>query len=309
MTWVMMPAVVGMCIKLWVLIAVKQSTWMNGALIGFVSVTVVQNLNELLLFHAFNLNWDTNFLIRSYYLCTIWAMVYGFYYLMDLSKYPLVKYVAIVILIAAISLTMLLLFTDIVVAGSIRLSYVATAIKGSNYWTYQLFTLVTISGWIGCLILNYRNAVKPKDEVRHFYTLIGLAPLALVSLILLVLIGAGWPLNATIILPLASTLFLLVTIRGMSLHDKHQDIRSLLPFSLENLIFNKINKANTQYAFENMSHKELMTTIERAAIEYKLRKNNGNVSKTAKSMKVERSTLYNKFKVLNIDITNFKDNT
>lgn len=305
MTWTMVPALFGICVKLWLLITAKKSRWVNTALIGFVSVLTIQGFTELLLFHGFNLDWNTNFIIRCYYLSIIAAMTYGFYYSMDSATYPVVKYIGLAICLSAVILSGLIFLTDSVISGVVRLAYITTAIKGHAYWAFQLFTLVSIVGWISCLVLNYRNAVDPKEEVRHFYALIALMPLAILSLILLVLIGIGRPLNATMVIPIVSTLFLIITIRGMNIHDKQQDIRSLVPFSLENLSVNRIKSASAQYALENMSHKELMATIERAAIEYKLKKNNGNVSKTAASMQVERSTLYSKFKILNIDQAGF----
>lgn len=57
-----------------------------------------------------------------------------------------------------------------------------------------------------------------------------------------------------------------------------------------------IELAQTQSALNNIGLKETVTKIEGALIEYKLARNNDNISETARQFGVARSTLKKKLK-------------
>ena len=197
-------------------------------------------------------------------------------------------------------LSLIALTTDHILAGASELSYTLTAVRGNYYWLYQVFMVVSIVLTIACLVSNYRDSDEPEQEVRNFYALASMAPLIIVTIVVVVLMKLGFGVNATFVFPIASTAFLLILIKGKYSQSLHRDPRGIVPNSLEARLASIITQANTQYSLEKISHKELMATLEKAVIQYKYQKNNGNVSRTANSMKIDRSTLYNKFKTLEV---------
>ncbi|NKB78130.1 MAG: hypothetical protein GKR96_14135 [Gammaproteobacteria bacterium] len=110
----------------------------------------------------------------------------------------------------------------------------------------------------------------------------------------------GKHVNAMIVLPLATTAFILISLKGKSTHQL-TDLRRYLPFSLEKKASKEIKKVINLYAQEEHPHASSMTEIERILVQYKHAKSGNNPSKTAKSMDIPRATLYSKFRKLNIN--------
>ena len=300
MTWFMLPAVIGIIIKIYLLANVKNAEWITAGLIGFVSVLLLHNLSEILLFNSLLSGLDAEFVIRTYYVCTVAVLIYGLYYVTDFEKFPQTKFLAAAVSALGVGIALLIFGTDYFIAGAAPIAYTITAIQGEGYWLFQAYILICLVTWITCLFLNYKKATSPKEEIRYFYGLVALSPLVVASFAIIAMMNVGIAVNATVIIPLASTLFLIVLIRGNNSHAIDVDLRQVVPFTLERTASNQIKIASSQYNLENMSHKDFMMALEKAVIEYKFLKNGKNTSKTAASMQIERSTLYGKFKALKI---------
>ena len=301
MTLFMLPALIGVMIKSYLLYAIRDKSWIDMSLIGFVAVFVLQNTSELLLFNSFLADGNADFLMRLYYVCTVLVLAYGFFYLMDEEKFPSQRYISYLLILMTVLLLFAIFFTDQVVAGAVNLSYTVTAIKGDSYWMFQGFAFSCLTAWLICLIKNYRNATSPRGEIKHLYALVGLAPLAIVSISVVALMQMGIHINGTVVVPLASTLFILSVMRGIYYNHGQLDLRATIPFSLELKLSNKMRIAITKYNLDEKSLDDVMDDVEKAFIEYKLLKSNLNISHAAESMRVERSSLYSKLKRLQID--------
>lgn len=300
MTWFMLPAIIGILVKLYLLFGVRRNVLINHAVIGLVSVLALHNLSELLLFNSFVKSLDANHLIRAYYVCSIMVSSYALYYALSLSKFNSKVNTFLFCAIPALCLSLTVLMSNFIIAGASELSYTITALKGNQYWVYPIFLIASMVLTISCLLVNYRNSESPDHEVRNFYALASMTPLLGIPVVVVGLMSVGIAVNATFVFPIASTLFLLILIKGKYSLSLHRDPRGIVPNSLESQLATIISQANAQYSFEKISHKELMASIEKAVIQYKYLKNDRNVSRTANSMKIDRSTLYNKFKALEV---------
>lgn len=290
----MLPAAIALVIKLWLLNSARLKPWVGHRWTGFVAVFAVHNISELLVFNQFANGLPGDFLVRCYHACVTLVLIYGFIYIMNEHKFHWQKRVAEFVGVLGACLIAIIFFSDFVVAGYTSLSYSLTAVKGDGYLIFQLFSMVCTSLIVGTLVFNFRKAEEQKDEIDYFYTLMALLPLAIATVTITGLMMLGFSLNGLIFIPIASTLFLLITLKGKNSVLLGRDLRSLLPFSLERRLRVALCLAETQYVAENISHQEAMVMIEKALMEYKQDKHKGNVSKAAESMGLVRSTFYSK---------------
>jgi len=296
----MLPALIGIAVKLWLLVVVQRSEWINKALLAFVAVFAVQNLSELLLFNSFNTHVGADFLIRAYYVCISAVVAYGFYYIMNEQKSMIARFTVILMGLFSAVVGGLMMFSNLLISGAERISYSITAVKSDYYWLFQVYVIGAMLAWLIGLVINYMNSDGVEEKIKHYFALLALTPVALASIAIVILMNLGVQINATLIVPVISTLFLLILNAGRATHDFKRDPREKIPFSRESVFYARLAKTSAQYGMENIGHKEFMTEVERIALEYKLLSNDKNVSHTAQSLRIERSSLYGKFRALKI---------
>jgi len=93
------------------------------------------------------------------------------------------------------------------------------------------------------------------------------------------------------ILPFASTLYLIVIVFGERSH-KLTDIRAYLPYSTERQATRKLLKLYADFSTRRVPYKQVREDCERALITYALKKTDYNVTETAVLMNIKRSTVY-----------------
>ena len=138
-------------------------------------------------------------------------------------------------------------------------------------------------------------------QIRCSYVLLAFSPLIVSCLFVIGLMAMGIPINATIIMPITTTIFLFVIIKSESKH-KLTDLRRYLPRSSERQTSKEIMELYSLYSQDEISYRECMNQIERLLVIHKYAKNGNNASATAKSMEMPRSSLYSIFNRLKIDI-------
>jgi beta-lactamase superfamily II metal-dependent hydrolase len=131
--------------------------------------------------------------------------------------------------------------------------------------------------------------------------LLAVLPLLVVAISVVVLMSMGIKINAAGIVPVLTTLFLLITIRGEANH-KLTDVRRHIPFSLERKTSAQIMDIFSRYAQDEVNYRDGMAEIEKLLVTHKHSKNKGNVSVTAASMDIPRSSLYSIFRRLDINV-------
>jgi len=300
MTFYMWPAVIALIIKVRLLMSAINQGWGGKTWIGFVAVFALHNISELLLLSAAHWELSSEFLLRYYHCCTIAALVYCLAYVSNTSQYRWQRIALHTAAWIGMVIGIVLIFTDSMINGFTKISYSVIATKGLYYPIFQIFMLVGSVLIFGTLLHNYRKTGDPKEEVQIGYTLLALTPLVLVTVGVVGLMMAGYKVNSLMIIPVASTLFLIITVKGRNSYLVNNDPRRLIPLTLESDFDRQLNLAKSQYSLENLGHKEAMFLIERALINYKREKNHRKHKQTAESMKVNRSTLYDRLHRLHI---------
>jgi hypothetical protein len=195
----------------------------------------------------------------------------------------------------------LVLATDLIVSGSTPLSYILTATRGPLYWIFQLLSIVLLTSILAQLFTAYFKADTHIVEIRIAYTAMALVPLFVTMLLVFILMNLGVLINATVLLPFATTLFLIITLASEYQH-KLTDVRRFLPFSDERRTSNEIMEIFSSYARDDANYRDSISEIERLLVLHKLNKADGNASLTAEQMGMPRSSLYSIFNRLKIKV-------
>ncbi len=292
MTWVILPACISFLIKLGVLWVARESHPLRkpNAFIGLILVAMLHNVTEGIGYALLLKGINPDTLFNVYYVLTVFLFAFICIYAFDISKVKL-RWVRESILIISCIVGVLILTTNLVVSGYESIGYSVTAMKGDFYSLFQLPALTFLISTIVFLIMGYNNATKPSTKVTCLYTLFALLPFVFGVVGVIVLMAFGYKINAMMVIPIASTLFILITLKTEFRH-KITDIRRLLPFSNERRATAEMLQVMSKYAMQDISHKELMRDIEKICLKYKVVVNDGNVAKTAGSMDLPRSSVY-----------------
>jgi len=243
---------------------------------------------------------QTPYLMKAYYIMTVFSLTTIMAYSLHVSQLKR-SLLNNLIIITSILLAILILFTDKVIAGNQSIVYSTTAIKGSLYPLFQIYSVLGLFAIIATLIRGYRKAESHLIQIRCAYILFAFSPLIICALMILILMSAGVMVNATSILPITISIFLFIVIKGESAH-KLTDLRRYMPFSPERQTSQEIMEIYSSYTQDKISYRDCMIEIERLLVMSKYSKSGNNASATAKSMGMPRSSLYSLFNRLKIDI-------
>lgn len=294
-----LPALLALIIKLSILALSYRGKGQSTVFITMVLILALHNLCEVLGFIEFFNGTPADYLFRFYYTASLWVAVFMLLYAIEVSRFKMKEIKATAVIVAA-SLSVTVLYTDIVVAGSESLGYTLTVVKGPHYWLFQVFISVTLLSILPVLVIGYKKASEHIVEIQCVYTFLALLPLMFVGLGVIILMGFGIKLNASAILPIASTLFLIVTLKS-EYHLKLTDVRRFIPMSPERQTSNEILDVCSRYSRDEISYRDGINEIERLLVLQKYKKNGGNASATAELMGMPRSSLYSIFNRLKIE--------
>jgi len=103
----------------------------------------------------------------------------------------------------------------------------------------------------------------------------------------------GVSANGSMFIPLATTVFLMVTAMGKDTTQIERDPRNLVsPNSAQARANREMARIATQYSLNNISYKDAMDLMATEFVEMTLQENGGNISKAASTMGVARSLIY-----------------
>ena len=222
-----------------------------------------------------------------------------FLYVSEITKLNFTKSKALLAFSGLIVITTIA-FSDLIVSGSSTLNYSITASQGKLYVVWQLFCLMTGIATSLALWIGLKSAKDHQLEIRCVYTAFALAPLVLLSLLILVLMGLGFQVNAVVAMPVATTLFLVIMLTSEYQH-RLTDVRRFLPWSNERRTSQKIMDIFSNYSRDDLEYRQAVSEIERLLVLHKYDKNEGNASETAGKMGMPRSSLYSIFNRLDIE--------
>ena len=292
------PAVLGILIKLSILYFASTSQ-RSKPFILFITLLSVHNLSELLLFYYQFSGSDALFAMRMYYACIAGVAAGMCVYAVDITKTKNKNLIQLIIFSLFSVFSLLVMFTPWIIIGSQPISYAITAIKGNYYYLFQLMAICSIVFTLFILVRTFLSTKETQTKIKSAYLLASLIPGVLISIGVIMLMNAGYQINAMSIFPIGTTLVVLITLKGESKHQM-TDIRRFLPFSKERKISNQLMDIISDYSINQQPHKKTINEIEKVLIQYAYEKSGRCKSSTAKRIHVSRSTLYTMFDRLKI---------
>jgi hypothetical protein len=245
---------------------------------------------------------SAGFLVRVYYALSFWAMAYILLYGLEVSKNKyfdrFLTYLPLVCVVA----TIICLFSDAFISGSLVVHKTLLSVQGPWYWVFQLSVFVSMLSVITLLLIGSVRSSEYAVRTQCAYTLLAMAPLTLVGPAIVILQMMGAVVNTVMLLPIASTLYLLMIFIGEARHGL-TDLRMYLPNSVERRTSSKLLRTSARFSNREVSFKEAQELVERTLIIHALEKSKYNVSHAAKHMQISRSTLYSACKRLGVDLS------
>jgi len=307
MSLFVIPALFALLIKVGVLSISVKGAFKSPIFFTMVLFFACHNIAEVLsIIESFG-GEGLNQILGWYYLMTVGSLAAMLLYAADISGLSgrfgknIANIFSGTVIVIAVSLGSIIIFTDLIVAGTKSIGYIMTAERGQFYWLFTLNSLISFTAIVYLLIDGYRNARSHREEISCAYTLIALAPIVLASIGLIVFMRLGIEINAMAVLPISTALFLLITLKTERQHQL-TDIRRHIPFSLERKTSAKIMEVFSRYASDEINYRDGMAEIEKMLVLHKHDKNDGNVTNTASSMEIPRSSLYSIFRRLDIEL-------
>jgi hypothetical protein len=297
-----LPALLALMAKLFLLFFARNGRTGSSIFLPMLLLFACHNLAEVLAYiEYFNGDYSTH-ILRWYYVMTLCGGAAILVYALQISNSLGSLWIVSVAAVALSSgLSLIILLTDSVVSGATSIAYAPTAEQGQQYWLFQLLFVGMLFLISGVLIRGYLKAKDHVAEIQCGYTLLGLLPIVIVALSVVTLMSFGVNLNAAGIIPICTTFFLLITIKGELTH-KLTDIRRHIPFSLERQTSSQIMDIFSRYAQDEVNYRNGMAELERLLVMHKHSKSQGNVTQTAASMDIPRSSLYSIFRRLGIEV-------
>lgn len=303
MSMFVFPAVIALTIKLMVIFIYRRNLQGNSYFTMLVLIFACHNFCEVLVFWEYFRGIKAEYLVRSYYVISLFALFAIATHAANVSLLK-EKLFATILLPVICLISLMLMLTDLVVSGVESWGYVVTAVRGDLYNVFQVMALLLTAQIVYLLYKGYKNADSHTSQIRCAYSAIALTPLVLAVLLVILLMNLGFHINAVVFFPVATTLFLVITLAS---EEKHRltDIRRFIPFSDERRTSNQIMDIFSSYAQDQANYRDSITQIEKLLVEHKYEKNNRNATYAAERMGMPRSSLYSLFNRLGVD----KDNS
>jgi len=207
MSLLVLPAALALFVKLWVLFVYREAAKPFPLFKLLVMVFALHNLCEVLVFWEFFRDMGGEYLLKVYHVISLVALLFICRALMELyqSRSTAVGYRLLGCWVSMVSLA--LLCTDLLISGSNSLAYVITAERATYYLLFQLTALLLVAAIIFQVVMAYRESSEHHVQIKSAYMGLALLPLVLAVVVVILLMNIGLPINATTILPVATTLF------------------------------------------------------------------------------------------------------
>ena len=296
------PALIALTIKLFLLFVSRNGSARSTIFFTMVLLFAGHNLAEVLGFFEYFKGIYSEHILRWYYFMAVCSVSVILLYALEISSLQAkTKIISVATIVLAISLSLFILLSDAVISGASSIGYIMTAVKGPQYWVFQLVFVTIFALIFGVLIKGYMSAKDHVTEIRCSYTLFALLPMIIAAVGVVLLMSVGVRINAAGIIPICTTFFLLITIKGELTH-RLTDIRRHIPFSLERRTSGQIMDIFSRYAQDEVNYRDGMAELEKLLVVHKHSKSQGNVTQTAASMQIPRSSLYSIFRRLGIEV-------
>lgn len=308
MTVYMLPALLALLIKLVIVFYAFGGQKHSKVFAVMVSIFAIHNICEVLVLLEGGGIITSSYILLSYYVTSIWALLAMLVYVSEVSRIQIPWFKGIALCATGL-LTAMILFSQGIIGGERSLGYTVTAVRGPFYWVFQAFSLTAFVSAVLLLIKGTKYSEQKGSrvaedhmvEIQSSYTLLALSPIVIVGLAIMILMNIGVQINAVMVFPVATTLFLLVTLKSEAEH-KLTDLRRFLPWSKERRTSREIMEIFSSYSRDDANYRDAVGEIEKLLVLHKYQKSGGNASKTAQQMGMPRSSLYSIFNRLSIKV-------
>ena len=240
-------------------------------------------------------------MMYGYYVASVFALGFGLVFGVALWRAHLAVKAAALAAGSAGLIGALVVGTDFVVAGFEPLNFSYTRIPGPGYIVFPIYALVCLGGMTGAIILSIRGASNNYVKARNSLILAGFVPFVLVVGMVPVLMTMGFAVNAAMVVPVTTTIFLLVILYALS-HDAIFDIRSLIIGTEQ---FHRLKRLVAHVAYvhrspESSTPNDLLNDLELEIYRQALKATGGNKTHAAQRLGVHPNTLRYRLKKLDI---------
>ena len=292
---ILLPALLGFFIKAGFLITLIKNKATND-LISLVLILALQNLCEFGALASWIYNGAPDAGIRAYYAIIIILAAIMLRYSINLSKLVTLKKLTEHILLCSFALALIAVFTNIIIAGAMGLGdYSVTAIKGQHYYLFQAWILLSLIFAFLILFISYLKSDQTEVRINCCYVLFAFLPIVITAVSVIILMSLGFEINASFILPIATTIFVALISKTKESHYLY-DMRQRVPFSKQWHLSRKLKDISNKYMLGDIALNEAIQQSEKLFLEYSIDEHNGNIKKTAEATGIPRSTLYHKIK-------------
>lgn len=300
MSLFVVPAILALLFKGRIIYLSRGDAYKSTLLTPLIYTLFIFNIAECAIQIQFHNGATADWVLRSYFVTSVWCLALIFCYSMSISLPSKLYLISKIAIGSTVFLTALIIFTDTVLLGAHSIEYTYAALRGDYYWGYHIFAATLFLATVSTLIFGYKKAEIPKERVQCLHVLFALSPIVVAGLGISLVMATEFKVNAIGILPIATTLFLLIMLNS----EKSQgltDVRKFLPFSKERRLLADLMRVQDKYTLHHISHTTFKRYVEKIALEYQMQVHDRSVSTVAKAVKTNRTTIDSAVKRHNIE--------
>lgn len=306
---ILLPAFIALCLKLFVLAYALREKTSDVSLLQLVSFLALHNLAEIGAIGTYLAGSDAGLMMKIYYASTILLVCSIASYAATISKLFTSSVLQYWITSIGSVIAVVIVLSDLMIAGATGIGYTVTAIKGHYYGVFSVSVLACFAMTIYALVAGYISTNNKDIQLKCAYMGFALMPGIIAASAVMGLMALGFKLNASAVIPVASALFLVIIIASERKH-KLIDIRWWLPGSSQRRVAIELLRIARRYGFGSQTLGETMEQAEAVFLKFKLEQYRFkpgskdqryeshlyNISAAAKDMGMSRGTLYSKLK-------------
>jgi hypothetical protein len=263
-----------------------------------VLVFATTNLCEFFLIAKLSDGLISSYLLRCYYIASTASVAYLLFYCLDIGGIRC-KWLRKATALTAISISAAILFTDAVIAGAVSASYTVTASQGDLYSVFRLYGLIGLALSALMLGVGYLKSETRAQQIQRAYTLFAISPLVFASVSVIALMYFGSSLTGAIILPFASSAFLMLTIITESPVHLSKMLKRF-PASFTNKTSLHTRNITNRFVDGDLDYMQAKNEFEKGILIHKLAEFKGNKTAVADNIGVDRTTIYSMINRLDI---------
>ena len=289
-----LPALLGFVVKIFI-VFIADKVDRKRFFYPMLAIFAIHNMCEIMLLLAYFKGSYSFEIIKVYYAATFCALTFMTVYSIDIIEISVLKLLSTPFYVVGSVLAFITFSTDWVVNGAVNIGYATTASRGDYYFIFPTFVLSALIFTILTLVAGIYKAVTQESSKNSFTALLALSPLLISSLILLPILVLGIKVNAIGIVPICTTAFLFIILKGDGVKNN-----SIVKKWFDNKLNNKLSsnlgaellEITNLYTSGKIRHKDFTLKIEYLTLRYQYLKSNKNISEMSRLMDIKRSSIY-----------------